>query len=54
MKFTCITGVQQGDSIGPMLFSFAIHVMIREISSKIEGLDLNAWFLDDGTHGYYS
>jgi hypothetical protein len=32
-----------------MLFSSAIHEMVREVSSTIEGLDLNAWYLDDGT-----
>jgi len=35
--------VQQGDPIGPALFTLAIH----ELTSKIKP-DLNIWYLDDG------
>ena len=39
-------GVQQGDPLGPALFSLAIHSLISGLSS-----DLNIWYLDDGTIG---
>ena len=37
-------GVQQGDPLGPLCFSLAIHDLISNLNS-----DLNAWYLDDGT-----
>lgn len=40
------TGVQQGDPLGPALFSLAIHSLITSLTS-----DLNLWYLDDGTIG---
>ena len=40
------TGVQQGDPLGPALFSLAIHPLIRDLSSVF-----NVWYLDDGTLG---
>ena len=39
-------GCQQGDPLGPALFSLAIHPIISELNSK-----LNIWYLDDGTIG---
>ena len=38
------TGVQQGDLLGPALFSLAIHPLIHNLSSVF-----NVWYLDDGT-----
>ena len=37
-------GVQQGDPMGPFLFSIAIMDIVRKMKS-----DLNIWYLDDGT-----
>ena len=37
-------GVQQGDPLGPMCFSLAIHGLASRLKSE-----LNLWYLDDGT-----
>ena len=37
-------GVQQGDPMGPLLFSLTINDLVHELSSE-----LNVWYLDDGT-----
>lgn len=37
-------GVQQGDPLGPALFSLTLHPIINSLKS-----DLNLWYLDDGT-----
>ena len=42
------SGVQQGDPLGPLLFSLAAQNLIKRIASDCT-LTLNAWFLDDGT-----
>ena len=39
-------GCQQGDPLGPVIFSLAIHPIIRQLNSKF-----NVWYLDDGTFG---
>ncbi|XP_048479848.1 uncharacterized protein LOC125489131 [Plutella xylostella] len=39
-------GCQQGDPLGPAIFSLAIHKTISSLKSK-----LNMWYLDDGTLG---
>ncbi|XP_072937198.1 uncharacterized protein [Epargyreus clarus] len=39
-------GCQQGDPLGPAIFSLAIHPIISRLNSK-----LNVWYLDDGTLG---
>lgn len=39
-------GCQQGDPMGPAIFSLAIHPIIKTLNSK-----LNVWYLDDGTLG---
>lgn len=39
-------GCQQSDSLGPLIFSLAIHPVINQLNSK-----LNIWFLDDDTLG---
>ena len=38
------SGVQQGDTLGPLLFSLAIH----DIASSMKS-NLNVWYLDDAT-----
>lgn len=37
-------GVQQGDPLGPLLFSLSIHPLISSLKSEF-----NVWYLDDGT-----
>ena len=41
------TGVQQGDPLGPLLFSLALQGSVQEISAAIP-LQFHAWYLDDG------
>ncbi|XP_026383845.1 uncharacterized protein LOC113279368 [Papaver somniferum] len=41
-------GVQQGDLLGPLLFSLTLHPTALKISRQCK-LDLQAWYLDDGT-----
>ena len=40
-------GVQQGDPLGPLLFSIAAHPLVKEVAS-LPGISWSAWFLDDG------
>lgn len=40
------TGCQQGDPLGPAIFSLAIHPIITNLNSKF-----NMWYLDDGSLG---
>ncbi|KAG7295586.1 hypothetical protein JYU34_021841 [Plutella xylostella] len=40
------TGCQQGDPLGPAIFSLGIHPHISNLNSKF-----NVWYLDDGTLG---
>jgi len=40
------TAVQQGDPLGPVLFSLAIHSLASELVSTF-----NVWYHDDGTLG---
>ena len=42
-------GVQQGDPLGPLGFSMALHPIVQRIVNEVPGLSLNAWYLDDGT-----
>eukprot|EP00158_Paraphelidium_tribonemae_P006934 Partr_v1_DN28040_c1_g2_i8_m57676 putative NA len=42
-------GVQQGDPLGPLLFAIALHPLITKIDEECPELDLNRWYLDDGT-----
>ena len=41
-------GVQQGDPIGPFLFSLGIQHLVEECKSEFD-----SWYLDDGTLGGY-
>ena len=41
-------GVQQGDPLGPLLFSLVMREMATEIMAGAPDLRLNLWYLDDG------
>ena len=40
-------GVQQGDPLGPLFFSLAVHSVLEELATD-RALDLKAFYLDDG------
>ena len=42
-------GVQQGDPLGPLLFSVVLHSLVRLVEERVPGLDVHVWYLDDGT-----
>jgi len=41
-------GVQQGDPLGPLLFSLVLNKLILMIKEKCKNLVINSWYLDDG------
>lgn len=42
------SGVQQGDPLGPLLFSLVLAEMLDSLNTPLD-LDLQIWYLDDGT-----
>ena len=42
-------GVQQGDPLGPLGFALTLHPLVEHIQAEVTSLELNMWFLDDGT-----
>ena len=43
-----VEGVQQGDPLGPLLFALVLQCLLLIIKARC-ALDLQVWFLDDGT-----
>ena len=43
-------GVQQGDPLGPLLFSLVLNILVSAISTRDDcaGLNFHAWYMDDG------
>lgn len=44
-----IIAIQQGDPLGPFLFSLVLQTLIKSINTKFPNLHSNLWYLDDGT-----
>ena len=40
--------MQQGDPLGPLLFSLVLHPLALKIQKEFPNLLLNVWYLDDG------
>ena len=43
------TGFHQGDPLAALLFALVLHPILLLIQEEVPSLDLNVWFLDDGT-----
>ena len=41
--------MQQGDPLGPLGFALTLHPLMEHIQAEATSLELNTWFLDDGT-----
>ena len=48
LKLCCTTGVQQGDPLGPLLFSAGIHAVISSCNVNFPEV-WGCWYLDDGS-----
>lgn len=48
-KILSCCGVQQGDPLGPLGFALALQPVVERIKAEVPGLNLNTWYLDDGT-----
>ena len=42
-------GFHQGDPLAALLFALVLHPLVLQIQEQVPTLDLNAWYLDDGT-----
>ena len=42
------SGVQQGDPLGPFLFSLALWPIIKELETRLPNLVQHIWYFDDG------
>jgi hypothetical protein len=43
-----MTGLHQGDRLGPLLFAVGLHPLVLRIQEEVPGLLIYAWYLDDG------
>ena len=43
-----MAGVQQGDPLGPLLFSLVLHPLASKVQTEFPHLDLCVFYLDDG------
>ena len=46
-----MAGVQQGDPLGPLLFSLVLHPLASKVQTEFPHLDLCVFYLDDGVTG---